>query len=295
MSHFFNLFKSYILSFQENLALSLSNNAIKNIHKTGIAYVIEDDNFIEKGAVCVSFLTDLNVENENLAKSLTTIDNNEKKINICGISCIIHSKNPLTPTIHFNYRYIEYNNEYWFGGGVDLTPFYIDKEFISDFHTKLKKICDAYDERMYYDFKKQADDYFYLPHRKEHRGVGGLFFDKLTHGQYNFKNKQSVFDFIKSCNTFFINMYIPHLKRNIKFNETEKQWQLIRRSRYAEFNLLYDRGTKFGFETPNANIENILLSMPPTVNWKYKDTIHTEPHEKELIDIIKTPIDWINL
>ncbi|KAJ8984716.1 hypothetical protein NQ317_004977 [Molorchus minor] len=184
-----------------------------------------------------------------------------------GISAVIHPVNPMVPTIHFNYRYFEVKSgeetQWWFGGGTDLTPYYLDTSDAVHFHKALKYACDKHDKGYYPRFKKWCDDYFNIPHRGERRGVGGIFFDDLdTPGQ------EECFKFVKDCADAVIPSYIPLVQRHkaTKYTNVEKEWQLLRRGRYVEFNLIYDRGTKFGLYTPGARYESILMSLPLTLN-----------------------------
>ena len=178
-----------------------------------------------------------------------------------GISVVAHMCSPLIPAMHFNTRYIE-TTKSWFGGGSDLTPIYQDDAETAQFHAALKNICDKYDETYYPTFKKQCDEYFYLKHRMEARGVGGIFYDYLTN---NFAND---FAFSKDVGRAILEVYpkIVRKKMNLAWNDQQRQDQLIKRGRYVEFNLLYDRGTRFGLET-GGNIEAILMSMPPEAKW----------------------------
>ena len=179
-----------------------------------------------------------------------------------GISVVMHMKNPLIPAMHFNTRYIS-TTQNWFGGGMDVTPSKIDNKEKKDFHQILKKMCDRHDKNYYKKYKKWCDEYFYLKHRKEPRGIGGIFFD------YKKKNFVEDFKFVRDVGiTFqFIFNSIIHKKFKKKWTKKDKELQYIKRGRYAEFNLLYDRGTKFGLQT-GGNVEGILMSLPPLAMWK---------------------------
>tara|TARA_Y100000996_G_C22501749_1_gene634712 strand:- start:106 stop:909 length:804 start_codon:yes stop_codon:yes gene_type:complete len=178
-----------------------------------------------------------------------------------GISVVLHPMSPKIPSMHFNTRFLM-TTERWFGGGMDITPA-LDFDKIEDYHNSLKIICDDYSLDKYSEFKKWCDDYFYLPHRKEPRGAGGIFFDYLKN------NWENDFEFIKKIGKYFRDFVKETLidLKNEKWSEDEKNIQLVKRSRYAEFNLLYDRGTKFGLET-GGNIDAILMSMPPLAKWE---------------------------
>jgi len=179
-----------------------------------------------------------------------------------GISVVMHMKNPLIPAMHFNTRYICTTQD-WFGGGMDLTPSIKDKNEKKEFHKILKKMCDRHNKNYYSKYKKWCDEYFYLPHRKEPRGVGGIFFD------YKKDNFEKDFKFVRDVGTTFQKIFQNTIRKKInkKWNLKDKELQYIKRGRYVEFNLLYDRGTKFGLQT-GGNVQGILMSLPPTAKWK---------------------------
>lgn len=179
-----------------------------------------------------------------------------------GISLVAHMFNPLVPAVHMNLRYIETDHS-WFGGGTDLTPYFPFEEDTREFHQRLKNACDNHDPDYYPKFKKWCDEYFYLEHRKEPRGVGGLFFDYLD------GDMEKIFLFVKDVGEAFLDVYprIASRRKNLPFTEEQKEHQLYRRGRYVEFNLMYDRGTLFGLKT-GGNIDAILMSLPPIVKWK---------------------------
>jgi coproporphyrinogen III oxidase len=178
-----------------------------------------------------------------------------------GISMVAHMRSPLVPAVHFNTRYIETTRS-WFGGGSDLTPMYEDTSESAKFHQAFKDACDKHDPNYYPDFKKQCDEYFYLKHRNEPRGIGGIFYDYLSNGF------DQDFAFTKDVGMTILQIYpeIVRTKMNLVWNEEQRRHQLIKRGRYVEFNLLYDRGTSFGLAT-NGNVEAILMSLPPEVLW----------------------------
>ena len=179
-----------------------------------------------------------------------------------GISVVMHMKNPLIPAMHFNTRYICTNHD-WFGGGMDVTPSKIDNNEKKEFHKILKKMCDRHNENYYFKYKKWCDEYFYLPHRKEARGIGGIFFD------YKKDNFEKDFKFVRDVGVTFQLIFekIIRRKRKKRWTIKDKEMQYINRGRYVEFNLLYDRGTKFGLQT-GGNVEGILMSLPPLAKWK---------------------------
>jgi coproporphyrinogen III oxidase len=210
-----------------------------------------------------------------------------------GISLVIHPTNPFVPTVHANYRYFEIQLNgteflWWFGGGADLTPYYLFQEDAIHFHSVHRDVCELYKKGSYPSFKSACDDYFYLPHRKETRGIGGIFFDYLN------DDFDQLFKFISNASKAFIDAYIPIVtKRNtLDYNNDHRFWQGIRRGRYAEFNLLHDRGTLFGLKT-NGRIESILMSMPPQARWGYNITPKEGSPEAELQSILKSPKDWL--
>ncbi len=179
-----------------------------------------------------------------------------------GISLVAHMKSPHIPAVHMNTRFIVTNME-WFGGGADLTPIYHDENDAKDFHNAFKNTCNKFDSSYYPKFKKHCDEYFYLKHRKEPRGIGGIFYDNLNSGDWD-----KDFNFTKEVGKTFLNIYSDIVKRHKDkpWTEEERAYQLMRRGRYVEFNLLYDRGTRFGLMT-EGNVEAILMSLPPVVTW----------------------------
>ena len=214
-----------------------------------------------------------------------------------GVSIVLHPQNPFCPIIHMNIRYFEMSNGiYWFGGGIDLTPHYItDTDDAKYFHASLQKICDRFNPSAYQEYKKWADEYFYLPHREETRGVGGIFYDRLSENNQN--SKKEILDFSLELGKAFPKIYaeIIHKNKNKLYYENHKKWQRLRRSRYVEFNLVYDKGTKFGLET-NGRTESILMSMPPTADWEYC----YEPEENSAEALTQSYLkkaqgfDWLN-
>jgi coproporphyrinogen III oxidase len=188
---------------------------------------------------------------------------NSREFWASGISLVIHTKSPLVPIVHMNTRMIV-TEKLWFGGGADLTPVFPDPIDTADFHSAFKNVCDEYDMEAYAKYSKWCDEYFYLPHRSETRGVGGIFFDYINSGDWN-----KDFNFVKNVGVAFREIYPTIVRKSYKktWNEEQREAQLLKRGRYVEFNLLYDRGTRFGLMT-NGNTEAILMSMPPEVKWK---------------------------
>jgi coproporphyrinogen III oxidase len=211
-----------------------------------------------------------------------------------GVSIVLHPINPWVPIIHMNIRYFEMDEEtWWFGGGIDLTPHYINPREAKSFHIRLKKVCDLADTTFYPTFKKWADDYFYLKHRSETRGVGGIFFDRLSSEQS--LNKEDLFEFVKAVGLAFVPAYKDIFTANFErsFSDQEKAWQYYRRGRYAEFNLVWDRGTRFGLET-GGRTESILMSLPPKCIWIYNRKIPEGSAEYASQILLRKEIDWVN-
>jgi len=210
-----------------------------------------------------------------------------------GLSLVIHPKNPFVPTVHANYRYFECSNEstkiWWMGGGADLTPYYIDEADITHFHRIHHDVCEAFQPGSYAKFKHACDRYFFLPHRGETRGVGGIFFDYL-------KNDYTAqLNFISNISKAFIEAYLPIVdkQKGRAYTKAHREWQSIRRGRYAEFNLLHDRGTLFGLKT-NGRIESILMSMPPKAMWQYNSVPIKGSPEDRVQQLLKNPQEWVH-
>lgn len=212
-----------------------------------------------------------------------------------GISLVLHPQNPHVPIVHMNLRYFEVGeNHRWFGGGIDLTPHYIIDQDARAFHAQLKSVCDLHHSRFYPDFKKWADNYFFIGHRNETRGIGGIFFDQLKDSPE--ASLDAIFAFVQAIGDVFTSIYIPIVEKNAStsFTEREKEWQLHRRSRYVEFNLVYDAGTRFGLET-NGRIESILMSLPPLASWRPDRLPEPGSKEEYTLSMLKKGIEWISL
>ncbi|MBI4510333.1 MAG: oxygen-dependent coproporphyrinogen oxidase [Deltaproteobacteria bacterium] len=207
-----------------------------------------------------------------------------------GMSLILHPCSPMVPALHANFRFLERGSTCWFGGGVDLTPYYPFREDVIHFHRTLKNACDPHGPRHYARFKKWCDEYFFLPHRGETRGVGGIFFDDLGGNELDLRGH---FDFVRAASEAFLPAYVPIVERRRQesYGEKERSFQLWRRGRYVEFNLLYDRGTMFGLKT-KGRVESVLMSMPPLVRWPYDEKPAPGTREAELAAYL-CPTDWL--
>lgn len=256
----------------------------------GRSRVIANGDIVEKGGVQFSA-----VHGKLPDKIKSKLKLNSDNFFATGVSLIMHPANPHVPIVHMNVRYFELEDgTYWFGGGIDLTPIYVDKQQAQLFHQELKTVCDRHDAAYYDKFKKWADDYFFLPFRNETRGVGGIFFDHLNDkGGYS---KDQNFEFALDVGNLFAPLYckIMNLNADKSFTEKEKDWQLHRRGRYVEFNLVMDKGTKFGLDT-NGRTESILVSMPPEVKWTYQYEIEEGSKEAETLQLLKKDINWIQI
>ncbi|NDJ19736.1 oxygen-dependent coproporphyrinogen oxidase [Myxacorys almedinensis] len=237
-----------------------------------------------------------------------------------GTSMVLHPRNPYIPTVHLNYRYFEAGPVWWFGGGIDLTPYYPFEEDVIHFHHTLKSVCDAHHPEYYPTFKLWCDEYFYLKHRNETRGVGGIFFDYQDTqgvlypvsypgsqldtpaarrseevGAVQNRTWEELFAFVQSCGNAFLPAYVPIAERRhtMEYSDRERNFQLYRRGRYVEFNLVYDRGTIFGLQT-NGRTESILMSLPPLVRWEYGFEPEPGSAEARLYDVFLKPQDWVN-
>lgn len=216
----------------------------------------------------------------------------------CGLSLVLHPVNPMVPTVHANWRYFEmYNQEgeivdQWFGGGQDLTPYYLFDEDATHFHQVCKTSCDAHDASFYPKYKARCDEYFYNAHRNEGRGIGGLFFDYLKATED--RSMKDWYNFVTEVGDSFLEAYVPIVekRKDLAFAKAQKDWQEIRRGRYVEFNLVHDKGTLFGLKT-NGRIESILMSLPPKVQWVYDHHPSPGSEEERLLTILKQPVNWV--
>ncbi len=257
----------------------------------GRTRVIQNGAIIEKGGV--NFSAVHGTLPENIRKHFGV---DEDQFFATGVSIVIHPNHPLVPIIHMNIRYFELNEQVrWFGGGIDLTPHYVDPEDARFFHQQMKDVCDRYSPDFYPEFKAWADRYFYIPHREETRGVGGIFYDRLQPSSANV-DYETIFDFSCDLGRSFVPTYaaLVNKSRNKPFSEQQKTWQKVRRGRYVEFNLVYDAGTKFGLET-NGRIESILMSLPQEAEWHYNFQPQAGSEEARTLALLKKDVDWLNV
>ena len=259
----------------------------------GRTRILENGNVFEKAGVNISAV------HGSLPEAMQKMFNvGEADFFACGLSLVIHPKNPMVPTVHANWRYFEmYDDDgkiinSWFGGGQDLTPYYLFEEDAEHFHQICKATCDKYNPDFYPKFKKGCDDYFWNTHRNEARGIGGLFFDYCK--ETTEMSMERWFNFIKENGNNFLDSYVPIVERrkNNEYSLVQKKWQEIRRGRYVEFNLVHDKGTLFGLKT-NGRIESILMSLPPQVQWVYDHQTEAGSEEEKLIKVLENPINWI--
>ena len=298
-----SLFYTYILNLQNRITSALENvDGQAKFYEDewqreegggGKTRVIQNGNVIEKGGVNVSAVHGPLPET---MQKYFKVDNCD--FYACGLSLVIHPENPFVPTVHANWRYFEMYDksgkiiDQWFGGGLDLTPYYLFEEDVKHFHQICKTACDKHDPNFYSKYKKQCDEYFWNHHRQEARGVGGLFFDYLKPNAD--KTIDQWHDFVTEVGDSFLEAYLPILekRKDLPYQKQHRDWQEIRRGRYVEFNLVHDKGTLFGLKT-NGRIESILMSLPPHVQWRYDHQPEENSPEEKLIRVLKHPQDWI--
>ena len=249
----------------------------------GRTRVIAGGAVFEKGGVNFS-----DVHGELSEEFARQIPGEGRAFSACGISLVLHPVSPMVPTVHANFRFLTKGTRQWFGGGADLTPFYPFREDVIHFHRVWRDACNRHAGVVDYQrFKKWCDDYFYLPHRSEPRGVGGIFFDNLE------GDLDRLFAFVRDCGDHFLDAYLPIARRrkDEPFTAEQRAFQEFRRGRYVEFNLLYDRGTLFGLKT-GGRTESILMSLPPVVRYLYDFRPEPGTREAELYDVYLKPRDW---
>jgi len=259
----------------------------------GRTRVIENGKVFEKGGVNISAVHGTLPESMQQMFQVT-----DAHFYACGLSMVLHPKNPMVPTTHANWRYFElYDKDgkkvrSWFGGGQDLTPYYLFEEDAVHFHKVSKEACDKHDPTFYDTYKKQCDAYFWNSHRNEARGIGGLFFDHLEPTEE--RSDEQWYAFVTEIGNSFIEAYVPIVekRKEIPFTEAHRTWQEIRRGRYVEFNLVHDKGTLFGLKT-NGRIESILMSLPSHVQWVYDHHPVEGSEEEKLVNVLQQPREWV--
>ena len=292
--------RQYLQELQKNIISMAYEYDNKNFYEDswsrdegggGITCVLQDGSCFDKVGVNFS-----DISGDQLPEAATNIrpELQGRNYQAMGVSVVCHPKNPHIPTAHLNVRlFIAYNKNpnpvWWFGGGFDMTPYYGYEEDAIHWHKTANEVCSPFGKEIYDEYKKNCDDYFHIKHRKEQRGIGGIFFDDLNMWEF-----EKCFNFIKSVGNGFIKAYEPILKKRLdeSYNDKQKDFQLFRRGRYAEFNLVYDRGTLFGLQS-NGRTESILMSMPPLVKWKYKYEIEKDSDEEKLYNNFLVPKKWI--
>ena len=296
--------KEYLLSLQKSICEGLAKEDGKadfiidewqreNGGGGGITRVLSDGAVFEQAGVNFSHVTGGQLPASATAHRPELAG---REFEAMGVSLVIHPRNPMIPTSHANVRFFIARKEgaepvWWFGGGFDLTPYYGNKEDCVHWHQTSLKACQPFGDDVYPKYKKWCDDYFYLKHRDEQRGIGGLFFDDLNEGGFD-----RCFDFTKSVGDHYLKAYLPVVqhRKNDPYTEDQREFQLYRRGRYVEFNLVYDRGTLFGLQT-GGRTESILMSLPPVVHFKYDWKPEAGTAEAELYDYYLKPKDWLNI
>lgn len=296
-----NYIETFLLTLQERICAMIESIEDKARfqkdawqHETGgggITCAIADGNMIEKGGVNFSRVTGVSLPAAATAKRQHLAN---CSFEATGVSVVFHPRNPYVPTSHFNVRCIMVTQPdgkpyWWFGGGFDLTPYYGFEEDCVHWHQMAKSACEPFGVEVYPRYKKWADDYFYLKHRQEHRGIGGLFYDDLNEWDF-----ETCFALMKSVSDHYVKAYqaILQKRKDMPYSERERAFQAYRRGRYVEFNLLYDRGTIFGIQT-GGRTESILMSLPPVVNWRYGYQPEAGSEEAKLTEFYLKPKDWV--
>lgn len=301
MNHSVQVVRDYLLTLQQQICSTLEQEeAVARFRVDeweygtgggGCTRVLEGGNTLEKAGVNFSYVLGQNLPPSATHARPELIDTHFEAV---GVSLVLHPQNPFVPTTHLNLRYFvatkpKQDPVWWFGGGFDLTPYYGFVDDCKHWHLTAKKVCDPFGFDVYPRLKKWCDEYFYLKHRDEPRGIGGIFFDDLNEWPW-----QRCFDFIKSVGNAFLEAYLPILqkRKSTSFEEHHKVFQKIRRGRYAEFNLIYDRGTLFGLQL-KGRTESILMSLPPEVAWCYDYKPRPGSPEQELYEVFLRPRDWV--
>lgn len=295
--------KSYLMSLQDAICQQLAQADGEQSFQEdswdrpggggGRSRIIKNGSVFEQGGVGFS-----HVYGEKMPASATAHrpELEGRDFNACGVSLVMHPENPMVPTVHMNVRFFIAQKEgeepvWWFGGGFDLTPFYPFDEDIIEWHQQAKNALDSVDEKLYPEYKAWCDDYFFLKHRDEARGVGGIFFDDL-----NDRSFDECFSVIKAVGDAFTKAYLPIVERrkNLAYTQQQRDFQLYRRGRYVEFNLVWDRGTLFGLQT-GGRTESILMSMPPLARWEYDWQAQPGSAEQQLTEYYLKPRDWLSV
>ncbi|MFI3218352.1 MAG: oxygen-dependent coproporphyrinogen oxidase [Methylococcales bacterium] len=295
--------KNYLLDLQDRICKALEDVEPKarfiedKWQRTdgggGRTRVLSNGDVFEQGGVNFSHVTGFKLPPSATAKRPELTN---RQFQAMGVSLVIHPKNPYVPTSHANVRFLiaEEKGEasvWWFGGGFDLTPYYPFKEDVIHWHENALAACQPFGKHLYPNYKKWCDDYFYLPHRDETRGVGGLFFDDLNEGDF-----EHCFAFMRSVGDHYITGYLPIVqkRKNTPYEARERNFQLYRRGRYVEFNFIYDRGTLFGLQS-GGRTESILMSMPPIAHWQYNWQPLSGSPEEELYETYLKPQNWLEI
>ena len=261
----------------------------------GRTRIFQEGNFLEKGGVAFSAVH--GPSSEQMLRSLQIPHEAGQPLPdflATGVSIVLHPRSPEVPIIHMNVRYFELSNGvWWFGGGIDLTPHYIDQALAQRFHEGLHAVCQKHDASYYPRFKTWADEYFFLKHRQETRGVGGIFFDRMS-SQSEGKSKAEIWAFVQDVGQAFVPLYAEQVNatRQRTHGEQEKAWQFLRRGRYVEFNLVWDRGTQFGLHS-GGRTESILMSLPPQANWAYNYSPEIGTREAATLKLLRKDLDWL--
>lgn len=296
-------FYTYLQNLQDNITSKLEEIDGKALFKEdlwerpegggGRTRVLENGSVFEKGGVNISRV------HGPLAPAMQKhFKVGDVDFFACGLSLVLHPKNPMVPTVHANWRYFEMYQkdgtliDSWFGGGQDLTPYYLFEEDARHFHQTCKIVCDRHHPTFYTEYKKKCDAYFWNSHREEARGIGGLFFDYCKASEE--MSMEDWYNFVCDAGNNFLEAYVPLVekRKNSSFSKENRDWQEIRRGRYVEFNLVHDKGTLFGLKT-NGRIESILMSLPPQVQWVYDHHPIAGSEEEKLVNVLKNPKDWI--
>ena len=249
----------------------------------GRTRVLEGGKVFEKGGVNVS-----SVWGELEEQFARRLQGEGRRFFAAGLSLILHPRNPRVPTVHANWRFIQQGEKAWFGGGADLTPSYLYEEDAVHFHRVLREVCERHEPGSYARYKVDCDRYFWIAHREEARGVGGIFFENTG------RPLEQEFAFVQDCGRSFVRAYLPIVqrRRDLPYGPEQRRWQLLRRGRYVEFNLVYDRGTVFGLQT-RGRTESILVSMPPEVTWGYDVQPEPGSEEAKLVAALRDPRAWV--